>query len=80
MKIVSNKYVVDSDIVRRTWKEILFSRPWNPLCFYKLVDAPKAYYLQDTDTLIVSPKTYSKINEDSKLIDDLRNNNLVETI
>lgn len=59
MKVIISPYVSDTKIVRRTWKERLFSLPWRPFRQMNVVDSQKIY--QVGDQLIVSPKTHSDL-------------------
>lgn len=56
-RIVSDKHVSDTHMVRRSLKERLFTTPWTPLAKYRPVYCPSAYILAD-GTIVVSPRTY----------------------
>lgn len=60
--IIASPFVSDLERVKRTWKERLFSRPWNPLQKYKTEYRP--YALIAGSICIVSYQTYAKLIEE----------------
>ena len=62
VRIEHSIYVSDYEHKKRSWKERLFSRPWQPLIKTKWVKSPKAYFIGD-DRVVVSPETSSRLKE-----------------
>lgn len=60
LKIVADDHISDLETVKRTLKERLFSKPWNPFKTHKTVNAPKMYFLGE-NILLCSQKTKQKI-------------------
>ncbi len=54
-------YVSDYTTVKRSWKERLFGRPWNPFQDVKAIYEPSVYFVGNR--ALVSYKTYAKIQE-----------------
>lgn len=61
-KIEVSYYISDFKTVDRTWKERLFSLPWNPLQKVKAVYSPTAYRIGNV--VFVSPKTFVKLQKE----------------
>lgn len=59
MNIVPSVYVTDWTWEKRSWRERLFSWPWNPLLRYTIVKNPKVYYMDDQ--IVCSYETFDKI-------------------
>lgn len=57
VKITASMYVSDYTIVKRSWKERLFYKPWNPFIKTKSIYSPKIFRI--ADSYIVSFQTYS---------------------
>lgn len=60
--IEPSMYVSDYVTVNRTWKERLFTRPWNPFQKVKAIKEPKAYLLNGR--ALVSYETFAKIQKE----------------
>lgn len=56
MKVTIDPHIVDSHYIKRSWKERLFTKPWEPFKSKKVVYCPIAYILKD-GTALISPKT-----------------------
>lgn len=44
LEVVVNPFISDYTRIKRTWKERLFTKPWQPLKVYKRVEDRKVYY------------------------------------
>ena len=62
LNIVADIYISDYELVRRSWYERLFTRPWKPLVKYKSLYLPPMNILAD-GTILVSPKTKELITQ-----------------
>lgn len=56
LNIVADMYVSDYELVKRSWRERLFTLPWTPLKRFKSVYVPPAY-IEPNGVVRVSPKT-----------------------
>ena len=56
-------YVSDYLDVRRSWKKRLL-KPWTFFTFTEKVYAPRAYFIEPTNHIIVSPQTYHRLQTD----------------
>lgn len=63
-EILPCMYVSDISIVKRTWKERLFSLPWKPFQKTKEIEEPKVY-LSET-IAVVSYKTYYRLMKEKE--------------
>lgn len=56
-------YISDYSIIKRSWSERLFSRPWKPFLRTKQINAPKAYVIEreNKTIMLLSYAAYSKI-------------------
>jgi hypothetical protein len=52
MRVLVSDYLTDFDLVRRTWKERLFARPWRPWKKYKQIEKPPPYYVNEAQRVI----------------------------
>ncbi len=65
--IQSSPNVVDFSVVKRTWFERLFTRPWNPRHPYKRVYCATMYTVGDV--ILVSPATYALLEKEAAALD-----------
>jgi hypothetical protein len=60
LTVIANPFVDDYDSVTRTWKERLFTLPWQPWVSTKVVYNPKAFFISE-GTIICSPRTAEEL-------------------
>ncbi len=60
IQIITDPYVSDYDQVRRTWRERLFSWPWQPFVKFKTVYSPK-YYKIEGNKILCSPQSAAQL-------------------
>lgn len=77
--IVPDIYVSDTETVKRSWRERLFSKPWEPLTNTKQVYCPRIY-VQNENTMIVSYQTYSILKGGEKLKDGVVFGDLLDVL
>ena len=65
LEIVSDHHIDDYAIVTRTWKERLFTRPFNPFKKTKKVESSKIYTLAN-GSIVCSLKTKRRIEKELK--------------
>ena len=61
MKTIVTSNATRKVFVKRTWKERLFSRPWNPFRSTKVVHKPAAF--QCGDTIIIHPALQQQVRQ-----------------
>jgi hypothetical protein len=61
MRVYPSQYVADYKILRRTWRERLFTLPWRPFETHKTITEIKAYI--SGDHIFVSYHTFGKITK-----------------
>ena len=60
-QIIEDAHLVKSELVKRTWKERFFTRPWRPFKKYREVFYPSEEILTIGRTLIMHPMMKQKI-------------------
>lgn len=65
MKVIIDNHVRDYDLVKRTWKERLFTWPWKPFKKYNSVFNPK-YYKFGNENILCSPQGYEILKRELK--------------
>lgn len=63
LRVVPNMYISDVETVERSWKERLFTFPWEPFKKYKEVYNPRVWLVGDD--ILVSYETYSRMMKET---------------
>ena len=75
IQIIPDRHISDYRIVRRTWKERLFSRPWQPFVKAKTVHSPQIYAITgeagNLQAYVCSFETYSKLYKEQNKEEDV---------
>ncbi len=71
LQIIENKNMVIEDgttIIKRSWRERIFSRPWRPLQrtreITRFVPDPDVYLIRDRNIIIAHPVTVTKLHQE----------------
>lgn len=63
IEIIIDANMVDTEIVRRTWRERFLSIPWHPLRAYKTITKPKKDIWKIGNKLVCHPVMWNEIKK-----------------
>lgn len=65
MRVVIDDTLTEFDLVRRTWRERLLTRPWRPWQAYRQVPKPPRFFVSGR-TIYTTQRGYNALNNATK--------------